>query len=183
MSKKTLSLISNKGGNYVVKVKGNQHRLFKELKSIVADRKAKQSYTSIEKNRGRMEKRTIKIYRIPAFISNEWTKAKCVVYMERERGNTAMRTESYYLSSLMISARKMAAGIRSHWKIENGLHYVKDVVTNEDKSKIKQTNAAAVFAIFRNIAINAFRINGQRSIKNAIRMNSGNLTQLLKFIE
>jgi predicted transposase YbfD/YdcC len=153
------------------------------MKTTVQDSKATDRYCQTEKNRGRIEQRVIEVYPVGDTISSNWGHAKSIVYVQRKRSDKQTASESYYLSSLTVSARKMAAGIRSHWKIENTLHYVKDVVTHEDDSKIKQTNGTSALACFRTIAINAFRINGQKSIKNAIRRNSGNLVKLLKFIE
>jgi predicted transposase YbfD/YdcC len=185
LSKKTLSLIISKRNHYLVKVKCNQKKLFHQLQSTVKWKKAKDCFIQKECNRGRKEKRIVQIYVSPENIKKEWCGSKRIIYVKRItlRNGKQTTTESYYLSSLAISAQKMAEGIRAHWKIENELHYVKDVVTHEDNIKVKHTNAAAIFSLFRNTTINAYRLNGFKSIKNAIRYFAGNLQQLLKFIE
>ena len=147
--------------------------------------KAIESYKKTEQNRGRKETRVVKIYSTPTCVKKDWPKAKSIVYVKRItiRKGQKTTTESYYLASLKISASAMAKGIRSHWTIENSLHYVKDVVTHEDAIQIKNTDAAAALSVMRNIAINVFRLNNCNSIKNAIRLYGGNLNLLLKWIE
>ena len=74
-------------------------------------------------------------------------------------------------------------GIRSHWAIENSLHYVKDVTFYEDASRIRTGNAPTNFSIIRNIAINVLRRLNFRSLPQAIRMLSGNIPKLLEVLE
>jgi predicted transposase YbfD/YdcC len=185
LSKKTLSVIVKKKNNYVVKVKKNQKFLSEKMRLTVNTVKPDDSYVMSEKNRGRTEKRVVQVYTAPCFIKEDWHSAKSIVYVQRTttRKGKQTTTDSFYLSSLNIKAKEMAAGIRSHWGIENELHYVKDVVTHEDDIKIKDSNAAAVLAIVRNEALNIFRLSGYRSIKAAIRDYGGNLNFLITLIE
>lgn len=76
------------------------------------------------------------------------------------------------------SASEFAEGIRSHWSIENSLHYVKDVTFNEDRSKIISGNNPANMSIMRNIVINIFRENGYDNLKQAIRLLANNIKKL-----
>lgn len=172
------------GNDYVVKVKSNQHKLYGQIQQRVNTARAQDSCLTQEKNRGRKEKRTVKIFSVPHTIRADWPHARSIVHVQRitDRQGKHSETDSYYLSSMRTSAKSMAKGIRLHWSIENQLHYVKDTVAHEDAIRIKQTNAAAVLSLCRNIAINLYRLNGYTGIKNAIRTSSGNLSQLLKFI-
>lgn len=169
----------------MVKVKRNQKKLLQTITQLTQSKRTKDTYTETEKNRGRKEKRVIKTYSAPRSLRATWTKARTIIYVNRltHRNGKETSTESYYLSSLNLSAAKLGIGIRSHWAIENQLHYVKDVVTKEDNIKVQNDNAAAVFSLFRNTTINAYRMNGYKSVKNAIRSYGGNLPLLLKFIE
>ena len=169
----------------MVKVKENQQRLLNEMVMIKGKEKARDSCTKEEVNRGRKEKREIKLFLASAFIKQHWAGAQTVVYVERTtvRQGVESLTRSYYLSSLQINATKMLEGIRGHWGIENSLHYVKDVVSHEDASRIKSTNAAAVYALVRNLTISVYRIKGWKSIKNAIRACAGDINVLLKTLE
>jgi predicted transposase YbfD/YdcC len=185
LSKKTVKLIVEKGNDYVVKVKENQQRLLDEMMIIESKEQAQDCFIKEEVNRGRKEKREIKLFSASAPIKQQWAGAQTIVYVERTtiRKGVESLTKSYYLSSLKISGAKMLEGIRGHWRIENSLHYVKDVVTHEDASRIKSTNAAAVYALVRNLAVSVYRIKGWKSIKNAIRACAGNINVLLKTLE
>jgi predicted transposase YbfD/YdcC len=155
------------------------------MRTIENNEQAKDCFSKEEVNRGRKEKREIKLFAASAFIKQRWKGAQTVVYVERTtvRKGVGSLTRSYYLSSLEISAEKMLEGIRGHWGIENGLHYVKDVVIHEDASRIKSNNGAAVYALVRNLAITAYRIKGWKSIKKAIRALAGDIKTLLKTLE
>ncbi len=95
-------------------------------------------------------------------ISTDWVGLKRIVRVERfgTRGNTPYSETAYYISSITLEAPDFAQGIRGHWGIENQLHWVKDVVFNEDKAQIVDGYAAANFSILRSFAINLFRHNG-----------------------
>ena len=63
----------------------------------------------------------------------------------------------YYLCSSKLSPEALAAAIRSHWRIENGLHWVLDVTFREDASRVRERNAARNLALLRKIALNLAR--------------------------
>jgi len=183
--KKTIALITKQGNDYVLKVKKNQKLLLKKMQAAVETQQAGDMHLDKEMNRGRYEERQVEVYNAPSTLINQWENAKSIIYVKRTsiRKDIKTSTESFYLSSIKLSAKKMAVGIRSHWSIENQLHYVKDVVTREDAVRIKQTNAAGVLALIRNGILNAYRINGHWSIKSAIRKYGGNIPFLLKLLE
>ncbi len=91
---------------------------------------------------------------------------------------------SYYISSLKssTSAREFAEAIRSHWAIENSLHWVKDVTMGEDASRVRSDNAPENMSIMRNIALNIFRENGYTNIAQAIRLVSHEIPLLWRFL-
>ena len=63
----------------------------------------------------------------------------------------------YYLSSSQELPAQLAAAIRRHWMIENGLHWVLDVGFNEDASRVRERTAARNLALLRRIALNLAR--------------------------
>lgn len=69
-----------------------------------------------------------------------------------------------------MSAKEFNLSIRNHWKIENSLHYVKDVTFKEDASKIISDNSPLNMSLIRNIAINILRKNGFSNMAQAIRI-------------
>jgi hypothetical protein len=84
------------------------------------------------------------------------------------------RTETVYgLTSHGGTSKKAAQRlldlVRGHWTIENGLHWVRDVVFDEDRSQIRKGNGPRVMATLRNLAISMLRIAGANSIAKALR--------------
>jgi predicted transposase YbfD/YdcC len=92
---------------------------------------------------------------------------------------------AYYISSLdptKVSAKDFNIWIRSHWSIENSLHYVKDVTFKEDASKIITKNAPQNTSLIINIASNIFRKNGYHNIARAIRLVANDIELILKLL-
>ncbi len=63
----------------------------------------------------------------------------------------------HYLSSAKLPPEALAAAIRNHWRVENGLHWVLDVGFREDASRVRERNAARNLALLRRIALNLAR--------------------------
>jgi hypothetical protein len=86
--------------------------------------------------------RTVEVFNDLNGISREWVGLKSLLKVERTgtRAGKAYHEVAYYISSLVRSAVDFAQGIRGHWEIENRLHWVKDVVFNEDVSTIHMGN-------------------------------------------
>jgi predicted transposase YbfD/YdcC len=76
------------------------------------------------------------------------------------------------------SAKRLLELNRGHWCIENGLHYVRDVTFNEDKSQIRKNNGAQIMASIRNLVINIYRLLKFKYIPKAIRYFSLRLDKL-----
>jgi len=68
-------------------------------------------------------------------------------------GKTTVETR-YYISSLVGNAKLLGQSVRSHWGIENSLHWVLDVAFSEDDCRIRKDNAPQNFAVLRHIAVN-----------------------------
>ena len=87
----------------------------------------------------------------------QWTGLKSVVQMTSKRcvKKTGATSEEarYYISSLNASAARMNQIVRSHWSVENNLHWVLDVVFNEDSSLKKKYNSAVNFNIVTKVAL------------------------------
>lgn len=89
-------------------------------------------------------------------IEQKWAKLNSVGMVEYIRtlnGKTTVETR-YYISSLTQDAQKFGEYVRSHWGIENSLHWVLDVAFREDNCRIRKDNAPENFAILRQIAVN-----------------------------
>lgn len=71
-------------------------------------------------------------------------------------------------------------GIRNHWRIENALHWVKDVFHNEDNNRIRNKNGAINISMISSFAINLQRLKVSWSIKEAIAYCSFNIKKVIK---
>lgn len=166
----TVNTVIESGNHYLIKVKGNQPKLHQSLQKLTEQPQPLATHTTEERQRGRDEIRRVSVYETPAELQDKWTGLQRGIHVERTRclnGITAT-THSYYISSLKCDEAKVfQIGIRGHWLIENQLHYVKDVIQNEDECGIAHKNSASVLSVLKNFSINILRKNGFKSIKKA----------------
>ena len=100
---------------------------------------------TLEKSHGRIETRTCEVINNLTEIENKnlWTNLK----------NVKTKEERLYISSLNQTAEYFNTAIRSHWAVENSLHWVLDVQFNEDNNRKRKDNSAENFAIVRRFAL------------------------------
>ena len=114
----------------------------------------------------------------------------CRVERQRTKGQTTTTETAYYISSLPRSkanAQQLATLIRDHWgAIENGVHWVRDVVLDEDRCTIFRGHSPQNWATVRNAAINFLRSlktdNLAATIRNLTR-NSLRLFAILGYVK
>ena len=167
--KKTLNKIVGKGNHYVVKVKNNQPKLRQALEKTTKTTKPIDSHVEEKIIRGRCEIRTTLIYEREDNLAKGWESIKRIIVVRRDflSKRKEHKTDSIYISDIQNnSAEYFAKGIRSHWGIENKLHYTKDVTMREDKECTKDKQAAANLALFRDFAFNILKTKN-KSIKYA----------------
>ncbi len=164
----------------MVAVKANQKRLYSQLQLKTQQTTPISVDISTERRSDRVTTRTVSIFDDLSDISSEWVGLKRLVKVERigTRAGKPYEQVAYYISSLSLHAAQFAQGIRSHWGIENRLHWVKDVVLQEDSSRIRLGNAPANLSIMRSLAIAILRYNGYSSITRAVRLIGHNLEQI-----
>jgi predicted transposase YbfD/YdcC len=180
------SLVVERKGDYVFCLKGNQESLHDEVKFFFDEaQKANfkdvehRYFETVEKDHGRIETRRCWVVEEDAIRWLEkgdiWPGLASIAAIEAQRkirGKTTTETR-YFISSLTGSAEKLAGAARSHWGIENSLHYVLDVTLNEDKSRIRKDNAPENLTILRRIALNMLKkeqtqkVSVRRRVKKA----------------
>ncbi len=157
-------IIENKA-DYILAVKENQKQLLEEIKDEFRFAKEIETDTNIDVGHGRIETRKCSVISDFSFIKNEdnkWEGLMQIIKLEsiREFKNSEKETEKatrYYIASLMEKAINYQGNIRSHWGIENKLHWLLDVAFNEDASRKRNKNAAQNYSILLKIALNLLR--------------------------
>jgi predicted transposase YbfD/YdcC len=175
--------IIKSGNDYLVKVKANQPKLYQQIKTQSLQAPAVKKYVDQEKTRERDSNRIVEVYEVQKNIDPKWIGAGCVIKVERSgtRSNQEYNNTGYYLCSLSPQSQRLAAGIRGHWLIENRLHWVKDVIYEEDSSPQKAGFAPINLSLLKTWVLTLLRVHGFDSIKGAISEISHNLKYILSF--
>ena len=184
--KEIATQIIEKDADYVLSLKGNQGNIHQDVEqlfdwAIRNDWKKipHQNYQTIEKGHGRIEIRRYWLMdSVEELIDSDlWTGLKTIGMVESLRKITGKETtleRRYYLSSLDSEIKKFAQAVRSHWQIENQLHWSLDVSFDEDNSRIRHGHSAENMAIIRHIALNLITQDKSCTLgKKAKRLKAG----------
>ena len=184
-SKKTIASIIDSHNDYLIAVKANQGNLFKLLQAHAAAAAPLSVDTQMEQTRDRQTQRIVTVLEPPLGIAADWVGIRRVIQVERQgtRAHKPYQQTMLYISSLSSDAATFAERIRTHWQIENRLHWVKDVVLREDQAPLCDGHALANFAILRTVACNLFRANGFASVTKGIRYLAHDVHRLFSFFQ
>ena len=128
------------------------------------------THTTVDHNtHGRYEYRRYDIYDDTYGINSEYKDVQTIIQVTsgvQKSGDSFCTIERhYYISSLKSDAKTFASIVRSHWGIENSLHYVKDVSFNEDSCRMRTKQIPFVSTTLRSIAINFMNYYRFKNIK------------------
>ena len=178
-----------RAAHWVLTVKGNQPRLRRQLAGLPW-RQVGEGHRRVETGHGRREIRTLKVVMIAAGIAFPHA-AQAIQVTRRTRPVSARtgrkgrwRTETVYaitdLAPHQARPDELAAWIRGHWQIENGLHWVRDVTFDEDASRVRTGAAPQVMASLRNLATSMHRLAGATNVAAALRDHGRNALRPLQ---
>jgi predicted transposase YbfD/YdcC len=160
--------VMDKKADYVLALKGNQGSLREDVETFVAEQNAagfKDTTISrdqtVDGDHGRIETRTTTVIHDVAWLQerHDWPGLKAVVMVESSRettGNIEQETR-FYITSLVLLAHLLGPVIRSHWAIENSLHWVMDMIFRDDECRVRTDHAPANFTTIRHMAHNIIR--------------------------
>jgi len=162
--------IQERGADYVLAVKDNQPKLAESIEDFwrgFRDHPAVHTphsfCESVEKGHGRIETRRCYVFdQLDCLYKpQQWPGLRSFVVLESERqiGDKTTREQRVYISSLAADAQKISHAIRSHWAVENRLHWVMDVSLNDDQMRARTKAAAHNLAIVRHITVNLIRLD------------------------
>ena len=165
--------LHGRGAHYLLTVKGNQPGLHRQLRALPW-KDVPAGHTQAGRAHGRAEKRILKVVTVTAGLAFPHASQAIQITRRTRRlpaGNWHAET-SYAVTSLparQAQPAQLARWIRGHWKIENQLHWVRDVTFGEDLSQARTGNGPHVMASLRNLAISILRLAGHTSIARALR--------------
>src|SRR3954447_10285683 len=170
--------IRGRQADYLLALKGNHERLFERVVAFFEGACAHgrkeggiRYHREWSEGHGRVECRRCWATSDLSWLEGreEWTDLRSVVLIESERfiGESLAVEERYYLSSLPADAELLNEAARSHWAVENSLHWVLDVTFHEDASRIKKENAPENFGLLRRLAL--YLLKGEKTSKRSIK--------------
>ena len=168
-SVKTLKMIVERGGHVVVGVKANNSALLKAVKAAFK-KGSSATLEDTEKSHGRVEHRKYDlVVATGAYVDERFPMLKVFIRTERQRilptGRIRKPAVTYYATTHELGdAERIAECVRRRWGIENRLHYVLDVVFDEDQSRIRVGNAAENFSRFLQLALNLLRLESSERV-------------------
>jgi predicted transposase YbfD/YdcC len=161
--------IVDKNADYVLALKGNQGSLREDAELFASEQKANgfkdtkiSRHETVDGDHGRVETRTYTVIHDIAWLQerHDWPGLKSVVMVEstRETGDKIERETRFYITSLVLAAHLIGPVIRSHWAVENSLHWVLDMVFRDDECRVRKDHAPANFTTLKHMAHNLIRM-------------------------
>lgn len=171
--KDIVSAIVEQEANYLIAVKGNQGSLQEQVKDSFRFLPAVSVSEDTDCGHGRVETRRCSVISDLSLIEHreEWKNLRSLIKIETERYDkcrqATLKETRLYISSLEADADLINRSVRSHWGVENSLHWVLDVAFNEDHSRKRAGNAAQNFSLINRIALNLLK--NEKSAKVGVR--------------
>jgi len=156
--------ICQKEADYILALKGNQSTLKEQIEGAFDSIIPHSQDENIDKGHGRIETRKCTVIKDLSLIEEalNWEGLSSIIKVDAKRfeiitGNTTQETR-FYISSSDHNAKMFNKLIRSHWSIENNLHWSLDVNFSEDSSRIRKGYADQNFGVIRRIALNLIKL-------------------------
>ena len=187
--KEIVKQIVEQKADYIIAVKDNQKTLREDIAYEFKTQSGIDMHQSIEKDHGRIETRRCQVINNLKELAGRgnWTALKSIVKITsvRDINGVQSQEERLYISSKLQTAEYFNKAVRTHWGIENSLHWRIDVQFNEDKSRKRKDNAAENFATVRRLALTKltntpFKRQGVYNRRLIASWNQDYLTEVLK---
>ena len=152
--------IIDKQADYLLAVKDNQEVLLVDIKEAFGSTPAKDTYKQSNVGHGRVETRVTSVIDDTDWVcrKEEWKNLRSLIKVESTRYDKKTqkqeRAERYYISSKQAAARYFQQAVRTHWQVENNLHWTLDVIFGEDDSKKWAAASAQSFSLISKVALN-----------------------------
>lgn len=187
--RQTAQTIIDRGADYVLALKANQPDLLEDVRLLLDDPAAPPDEVAetVDGDHGRIETRRAAVLSDVDFLcrDHKWPGLASVgkITATREVNGKIATTTRYYLLSTRLSARRFLDAVRAHWGIENQLHWVLDVVLDEDHARNRRDNGPENLALMRRLALNLLRANRDKgSLRGKIKRAGWNDAFLLRLL-
>jgi predicted transposase YbfD/YdcC len=165
--RQTAQAVLDQGATYVLALKGNQGTLYEDARTLLDDPglPVQDRAPTVEADHGRIETREAHLVTDLTGLQEQhhWPGRACIGKLTATREDKATGAvqiqERYYLLSRAMPAQEFLDTGRAHWRIENSLHWVLDVVMREDHARARKDHAPANLAILRRMALNTIKAN------------------------
>ena len=162
------------GADYVLAVKDNQPELYTALQDYFETARGGNfeqvpvdTFAETDAGHGRCEVRRCWVVEdlntLPEVRRWAGLRSIAMVESERHHGTQVSHETRCYITSIGADARQVAMAVRSHWGVENQLHWVLDVTFREDESRVRRDHAPANFNTLRQFALNLLRRESTRA--------------------
>lgn len=172
--------IIDQAADYVLSLKENQGRLFEDVQRLFDDLEESQykAYAfdydkTVNKDHGRIEIRECWTISDPEVLRHlrgfeNWKKLATVsrIRAQRRIGTESSCEDRYHIASI-LGAKKVLCAVRSHWGIENQLHWTLDIAFDEDRCRVRKDHGPENFALLRHIALNLLK--QEKTCKRSIK--------------
>lgn len=165
-SQQTTRTIIETKNDYLITVKRNQIKLYNQIEYLTKRENPVSEYEKKDVSHGRTLTRTVSVFTSEKLRNPKHPNLQSLIRIKRKgwRGSKEYQETLYYISSQKLPAQIFAEKIRQHWQIENQVHWVKDVIFQEDKSRIKDCVVAEKFSLLTSLVMNLYRSYGFVSI-------------------
>lgn len=180
--------IIDQGGDYVIALKRNQKTLWEDVTAYFDRRADYPFWQEVDKGHGRFEERSCYATDTIDWLKEQhaWSGLHSIAKVISKRLVKGQETQEvrYYLSSLAAEPERICRAARTHWAVENKLHWRLDVVFNEDKCCIRNDNAAENRDMMRKWALNILsQQKGSHSMKSLQRKASMSFKFMLELLQ
>lgn len=188
-------LILDKGGDYLLALKENRPATYADVELFFAAPPpgACDTVETTDGDHGRIEVRRVAVCHEVAWLLSDRRYPDEVAFpglamiglveSEVERNGKTTRERRLYLGSARLDAKSFARAVRTHWHIENRLHWVLDVVFHDDLARLRTGHGPQNMAVVKHIALNLLRdAKPTTSLKNRRKLAGWNLDYLYAII-
>ena len=181
--------IVDQGGDYAFALKGNQGTLQADVSTFLDDPQAEATtiHATVDADHGRIETRKALVSTNIGWLQEQhrWPGLQAIAKITRIR-ESADKTSSetaYYLFSSHVSAERANEIVRTHWGVENRLHWCLDVVMDEDSARNRMDNGPHNLAVLRHMALNIMRKDETKSsLRAKFKKAAWNTDYLVKLL-